>query len=93
MSDEAHLISTRRGVFRVAWVAADSVYRAMNVKNGQCFDFISEADAMAWIKGQPGARDPQPTAEPTAEELARWEAIEREIDAEHGPDGDPLSGQ
>ena len=92
MSDEAHLIKTAKGVFRLSEHPDEvpPVVRAMNVQTGRCFDFIDEAGALAWIKDEPGAPRPLAFTKPTDADLAKWESLERRLDAEYGADGDPL---
>jgi hypothetical protein len=65
--------------------------RVLSLVNGLCHDFANRADAIAWIEGDAGAPAPLPMSEPTPEEIAEFERIEREVDEIYGPDGDPLA--
>ena len=65
--------------------------RVLSLVNGLCHDFANRAEAIAWIEGEASAPKPLPLLEPTPEELAKWEALEAEIDEKYGPDGDPLA--
>jgi hypothetical protein len=64
--------------------------RVLNLVNGHCYDFANRADAIAWIEGEVDAPLPMPMPELSAKEQAEWEAIERQIEAEYGPDDKPL---
>ncbi|HEX4149105.1 MAG TPA: hypothetical protein VHY20_08960 [Pirellulales bacterium] len=92
---EARLFKTDRGMFRLfehgAITSEPDRTCVMDVHRGQRYDFASQADALAWINGAAGAPQPLPMSEPTAEEIAEWEALEAEIDEKYGTDADPLA--
>lgn len=92
---EAKLFKTDRGMFRLfdeGQISRDADRtHVMDVHRGRCYEFASQADALAWIKGAAGAPQPLPMSEPTAEELAAWTALDAQIDDLYGPDADPLA--